>query len=90
MWLFKIDQNHYCAPGNNGQMKTTNTSIRRIHGCAKILAANDKCKVYLMHDYTQKMCEMSPGVFEEYIEKHGKLILSQNEMGEDQQLYPLY
>lgn len=89
MWLFKIDQFHYCPLGNAGQMKTTNRSPRRIHACAKMLAGNERCKIYLMHDFTQKMCEMAPGVFEEYVEKHGKLILSQGDMGRDQQLFPV-
>lgn len=89
MWLFKIDQFHYCPLGNSGMMKTTNKSYKRILGCAKILAGNEKCRIYVMHDFTQKMCEMSPSQFAEYVENHGKLILSQGDMSKDQQTFPI-
>lgn len=77
MWLFKIDEFHYCTLGNAGQMKTTYKSKARIRACAITLAGNERCKVYSMPDFTQKMCEMSPSQFVEYVEKHGTLLLSQ-------------
>ena len=89
MWLFKIDQFHYCPLGNAGQRRTTNQSMRRIHALAKMLAGNEQCKVYAMPEFTQKMCELSPSAFVEHVEKHGKLILSQGDMARDQELYPL-
>lgn len=90
MYLFKINKNFGSLISRLLVMQVTNKSTRRIKGCIKLLADRDKCKVYMMPDYTKKMREMDHDQLIKYIEKHGKLILSQNEMGADQQLYPLY
>ena len=58
------------------------------HSAAKV-AGNERCKIYLMHDFTQKMCEMTPSQFVVHVEKYGKLILSQGDMAQDQNLYPI-
>ncbi len=78
MYMFYADRLGYIPMGNDGQLVVPK-SIRSRHALQK-LATNFLGKragrVYLMASWTQQMCELGPCAFEEYIAKHGEVLVS--------------
>ena len=76
MWLFYSYSNGYIPMGNDGQMKVPASvrSRRKLVELANNFRAGRPGRVYLMHDWTQAMCELGPRAFEEYIQRHGEVL----------------
>lgn len=75
MWLFFSYGDGYIPMGNDGQMKVpARTSRRKLAELAETLRAGRAGRVYLMHDWTQAMCELGPQAFEEYIMRNGEVV----------------
>lgn len=76
MWLFYAMSNGYIPMGNDGQMKVPSSvkTQKAIEKLATNWLGNRRGRVYLMNDWTQKMCELGPCAFEEYIMRNGKVV----------------
>lgn len=76
MWLFYAMSNGYIPMGNDGQIKVPSSirSQKRIEKLAKDWLGKRAGRIYLMNDWTQKMCELGPCAFEEYIARNGKVV----------------
>lgn len=76
-WIFFAEVDGTIPMGSSGQMAVPVNiarSARKLAELAKNFAHNRRGRVYLMPEWTQKMCELSPCQFEEYIASHGSLI----------------
>ena len=75
MWLFYSYNDGYIPMGSDGQMKISgHISDARLKKTAESFLGKRAGCVYLMADWTQKMCELGPRAFEEYIAKYGKVV----------------
>lgn len=76
MYLFYAMNNGYIPMGNDGQLVVPRT-IKTEKGLRKLATSwlgKRAGRVYLMREWTQKMCELGPRAFEEYIMKNGTVI----------------
>lgn len=78
MYLFYAMRNGYIPMGNDGQLVVPKSirSRRALLKLAESWLGNRAGRVYLMTSWTQKMCELPPLAFEEYIAKHGEVLIS--------------
>ena len=76
MYLFYADRTGYIPMGNDGQLVIPKSirSRRGIMKLAKSWLGNRAGRVYLMTSWTQKMCELGPRAFSEYITRNGAVI----------------
>lgn len=76
MWLFFSYSDGYIPMGSDGQMKVPSSvrSERKLAQLADSFRAGRAGRVYLMTSWTQKMCELGPTAFEEYIQRNGRLV----------------
>ena len=76
MYLFYAMNNGYIPMGNDGQLVVPKNirSRRALEKLATSWLGNRAGRVYLMHEWTQKMCELGPQAFEEYIMRHGEVV----------------
>lgn len=74
MWLFYAYPNGYIPMGSDGQMKIPTRNLTKVKTLAESFRAGRPGRVYLMNDWTQKMCELGPRAFEEYILTHGTVV----------------
>ena len=74
MWAFLIEQdneNNYRNPaGNRGTQKLHNKTKRGWYNELQCMRQNGKGIIYILPDFTQKMCEMEPSVFCDYVMKN--------------------
>ena len=79
MYLFYVDRNWWIPMGNDGQLAVpkSSRSRRALLKLAKSWLGNRAGRVYLMHDWTQIMCELSPWNFSLYVQKHGEVVAQQ-------------
>ena len=76
MYLFYAMPGNYIPMGNDGQMKVP-ASIRSNKALIKLAESwlgKRPGRVYLMHEWTQKMCELGPRAFEEYVMRNGTVV----------------
>lgn len=78
MYLFYAYRNGYIPMGNDGQLVVPKSirSRRALLKLAESWLGNRAGRVYLMTSWTQAMCELGPRAFEEYIAKHGEVLIS--------------
>lgn len=78
MYLFYAMRNGYIPMGNDGQLVVPKSirSRRALHKLAESWLGNRAGRVYLMTSWTQAMCELGPRAFEEYIARHGEVVIS--------------
>lgn len=78
MYLFYADRLGWIPMGNDGQLVVPKSirSRRAIEKLAKSFIGNRAGRVYLMTSWTQKMCELGPRAFEEYIARYGEVVVS--------------
>ena len=76
MYLFYAMNDGYIPCGNDGELIVPNSirSRRALIKLAESWLGNRAGRVYLMHEWTQAMCELGPRAFEEYIMRHGEVI----------------
>ena len=79
MYLFYADRLGWIPMGNDGQLVVPKTirSRRALMKLASSFIGKRAGRVYLMTSWTQKMCELGPRAFEEYIARCGELLISQ-------------
>ena len=79
MYLFYADRLGWIPMGNDGQLVVPKTirSRRALMKLASSFIGKRAGRVYLMTSWTQKMCELGPRAFEEYIVHCGELLISQ-------------
>ena len=76
-WIFFADAHGTIPMGSSGQMVVpadVARSARKLLELAKNFTHNRRGRVYMMPEWTQNMCELSPHQFNEYIASHGSLI----------------
>ena len=56
--------------GNNGLQKLRNKTIRGWKSETEVLRRNTTGNVYIVKDFTQEMCEMSPHMLADYVQSH--------------------
>ena len=61
--------------GNNGLQKLHNKTIRGWLSETTIMRRNTTGNVYVVSDFTQKMCEMSPSKLADYVQNNYITIL---------------
>lgn len=61
--------------GNNGFQKLRNKTRKGWKSETEILRRNTTGSVYIVQDFTQKMCEMSPLKLADYVQSHYIAIL---------------
>lgn len=78
MYLFYADRSGWIPMGNDGQLKVPSSvrSRRALLKLAESWLGNRAGRVYLMTSWTQAMSELGPRAFEEYIAKHGEVVIS--------------
>ena len=79
MYLFYADRLGYIPMGNDGQMLVPK-SIRSRRALLKLAGSwlgKRAGRIYLMNSWTQKMSELGPRAFEEYIARCGEVLISQ-------------
>lgn len=78
MYLFYADRLGYIPMGNDGQLVVPKSirSRRALMKLAESWLGNRAGRVYLMHEWTQAMCELGPRAFEEYIARVGEVLIS--------------
>ena len=76
MYLFYAERNGWIPMGNDGQLVVPKSirSRRALLELAKNWLGNRAGRIYLMTSWTQKMCELGPTAFCEYIAKYGELV----------------
>ena len=76
MWLFYAMPDGYIPAGSDGQVKVPPTvrSPRQLKNFVASWLGKRAGRVYLMDDWTQKMCELGPTAFQEYIMRNGKCV----------------
>ncbi len=76
MWMFYADRTGWIPMGNDGMMKVpARISTRKLHQLADAFLSGRAGRIYLMHEWTQKMSELGPHAFEEYIARNGKVVM---------------
>ena len=76
-WMFYADVYGDVPMGSDGQMKvpvSTVRNLRKLENLARSFKAGRQGKIYLMASWTQKMCELGPRAFSEYITRNGAVI----------------
>lgn len=76
-WMFYADVYGDVPMGSDGQMKvpaSTVRNLRKLENLARSFKAGRRGKIYLMASWTQKMCELGPRAFSEYIARNGAVI----------------
>jgi hypothetical protein len=76
-WMFYADVFGDIPMGSSGQMKvpvSTVRNARKLQQLAESFKAGRRGKIYLMASWTQKMCELGPRAFNEYIARNGVVI----------------
>lgn len=76
MYMFFSYSDGYIPMGNDGQIKVP-SSVRSECGLVKLadsFRGNRNGRVYLMTSWTQKMSELGPIRFEEYIMRNGRVL----------------
>ena len=76
MYLFYAMPDGYIPMSSDGQI-TVPSSIKTaygVHELAKSFLGKRVGRVYLMHTWTQEMCELGPTAFCEYIMRHGIVV----------------
>ena len=78
MYLFYADRLGWIPMGNDGQLVVPKSikSRRALVKLATSFLGNRAGRVYLMTSWTQKMCELGPRAFEEYIARYGEVVVS--------------
>lgn len=78
MYLFYADRLGWIPMGNDGQLIVPKSirSRRALLKLAESWLGKRAGRVYLMHEWTQKMCELGPRAFEQYIARHGEVLIS--------------
>ncbi len=76
MYLFYADRTGWIPMGNDGQLIVPKSirSRRALLKLAESWLGKRAGRVYLMHEWTQAMCELGPRAFEEYIARHGEVV----------------
>ncbi len=79
MYLFYADRLGYIPMGNDGQMLVPKSirSRRALLKLANSWLGKRAGRIYLMNSWTQKMSELGPRAFEEYIARYGEVLISQ-------------
>lgn len=71
MWAFNVESygtyGSLIPAGNNGAQKLHNKTIRGWKKETEFMRGHTIGRVYVMKDYTQKMCEMSPRQLAKYV-----------------------
>ena len=77
MYLFYADTLGWIPMGNEGEVVVPKCvrSRRALLKLAESFLGNRAGRVYLMTTWTQKMCELSPSAFCEYIAKNGEVLV---------------
>jgi len=77
MYLFYSYTNGYIPLGNDGELVVPKSirSRRALMKLAQSFLGNRAGRVYLMTSWTQQMCELGPRAFEEYIARHGEVLV---------------
>lgn len=76
MYLFYADRLGWIPMGNDGQLAVPK-SIRSRRALIKLATSwlgNRAGRIYLMTSWTQKMSELGPRAFEDYIARYGEVI----------------
>lgn len=78
MYLFYADRSGWIPMGNDGQLVVPKSirSRRALLKLAESWLGNRAGRVYLMTSWTQAMSELGPRAFEEYIMRHGEVLIS--------------
>ena len=78
MYLFYAMRDGYIPMGNDGELVVPKSirSRRALLKLAESWLGNRAGRVYLMTSWTQAMSELGPRAFEEYIAKHGEVVIS--------------
>ena len=78
MYLFYAYRNGYIPMGNDGELVVPKSirSRRALMKLAVSFLGKRAGRVYLMTRWTQEMSELGPRAFEEYIAKHGEVLIS--------------
>jgi len=78
MYLFYADRSGWIPMGNDGMMKVPSSvrSNKKLVELAVSWLGKRTGRIYLMTSWTQQMSELGPRAFEEYIAKHGKVVIS--------------
>lgn len=58
------------VPAGNGLQKLRNKTIRGWKSETEVLRRNTTVNVYIVKDFTQEMCEMSPHNLADYVQSH--------------------
>lgn len=76
MYLFYSDSLGWIPMGSSGEIAVPKCvrSRRAVLELAKNFLGNRAGRVYLMREWTQKMCELGPNAFCEYIARHGEVV----------------
>ena len=79
MWAFVVEYyEKYGAiipVGNSGQQKLRNKTFKEWLAETEIMRKNTTGNVYVLVDFTQAMCEMSPKQLADYVQNHYVTIL---------------
>lgn len=78
MYMFYADRSGYIPMGNDGMMKVPSSikSNKKLVELAASWLGKRTGRIYLMASWTQAMSELGPRAFEEYIAKHGRVVIS--------------
>ncbi len=78
MYMFYADRLGWIPMGNDGQLVVPKSikSRRALVKLAISFLGKRVGRVYLMTSWTQAMSELGPRAFEEYIAKHGEVLIS--------------
>ena len=77
MYLFYVTRDWWIPAGNEGQLIVPKSikSRRALMKLATSWLGNRAGSVYLMHEWTQKMCELGPWPFSQYVQLHGERLV---------------
>ena len=76
-WMFYADVYGDIPMGPDGQITGPYNIVRnarKLGQLARSFKAGRRGKIYLMASWTQKMCELGPRAFSEYIARNGAVI----------------
>lgn len=76
-WMFFADVYGDVPMGSDGQMKVSARTVQnwyKLRELAQSFKAGRRGKVYIIASWTQKMCELPPRAFSEYITHNGVVI----------------
>lgn len=77
MYMFYAYSNGYIPMGSDGQIAVPKNirSRRALIKLATSFLGNRAGRIYLMTSWTQQMSELGPAAFEDYIAKHGEVLV---------------